>query len=576
MLHAPTCESKNTNCRNPLTTAPPAPRQIGHGVAVQRQERVAHLHRSYGNGTLLRMLNTTAPVAVQRTCSCGGSGGACSCKEKEEGKLHRIAAPARSPAAAPPIVGQVLRSPGRPLDSSVRAFMEPRFGYGFGAVRIHTDALAAESARSVSALAYTVGSNIVFDHGRYAPSTADGRRTLAHELTHVVQQSHGSGRESLDRLTVSDPGDAYEKEADAQARAIDAGESGSRVRSARGAPSSLQRQTIGGPIDSKVNPCFTFPVVGQLCGQSAVDLCKKQWIPGVCDAVCKLLDCGPKKEKGPDCPNGFKAGGSTDFKGQCCKITKKGKTPDEDFVLESAQTCCTPDRIPEKAMDPNCCAQGQVPDADRKTCITPTLPKQIACPPDFEAPLSSCICFPMSRQNLLKGTCCPQGQEGWSGTCKPAPPQPVPGPSPAPTPAPAPVIIHFNLDRPRTDESGAAALGGSLTSDGKASLASLIALLKQNAGWKVELVGKASPEGTDSYNMDLSARRARLVALALQDALSTSPVSAGPDPGLPKGCQPAGSGMFACGEIGSTGPDDRQVKAIVFTPAAPATPAPNP
>lgn len=87
----------------------------------------------------------------------------------------------------PPIVHEVLRSPGRPLDASTRAFMEPRFGYDFSRVRVHADARAAESARSMNALAYTVGRDLVFGSDLYAPQT-DGRRLLAHELVHVMQQ----------------------------------------------------------------------------------------------------------------------------------------------------------------------------------------------------------------------------------------------------------------------------------------------------------------------------------------------------------------------------------------------------
>lgn len=78
--------------------------------------------------------------------------------------------------------------PGRPLDAATRVFFEPRFGQDFSHVRVHTDARAAESARSVNALAYTVGRDVVFGEGHYAPGTSVGRRLLAHELTHVVQQ----------------------------------------------------------------------------------------------------------------------------------------------------------------------------------------------------------------------------------------------------------------------------------------------------------------------------------------------------------------------------------------------------
>lgn len=96
-----------------------------------------------------------------------------------------------------PTVNQVLRTPGRPLDSATRGTMESRFGHDFSRVRIHHDEQAAASASRISANAYTVGSSIVFDHGRYQPHSPAGQRLLAHELAHVVQQSGigSSGRE---------------------------------------------------------------------------------------------------------------------------------------------------------------------------------------------------------------------------------------------------------------------------------------------------------------------------------------------------------------------------------------------
>ncbi len=86
------------------------------------------------------------------------------------------------------VVAGGTASSGQQLDPSTRAFMEARFGRDFGAVRVHTGAGAAASARAVDAQAYTVGSDIVFGAGRYAPDTAQGRRLLAHELTHTIQQ----------------------------------------------------------------------------------------------------------------------------------------------------------------------------------------------------------------------------------------------------------------------------------------------------------------------------------------------------------------------------------------------------
>ncbi|HEY6446738.1 MAG TPA: DUF4157 domain-containing protein [Acidobacteriaceae bacterium] len=110
-------------------------------------------------------------------------------KKKEEKPVQRKAATQGESLAHAASVDATLRSSGLPLDSETRSSMESRFGVDFGQVRVHTDGSAAASARSVDALAYTVGSDVVFGAGQYAPHTREGRRLLAHELTHVVQQS---------------------------------------------------------------------------------------------------------------------------------------------------------------------------------------------------------------------------------------------------------------------------------------------------------------------------------------------------------------------------------------------------
>ena len=114
-------------------------------------------------------------------------------RRRDDGLLQRDANGNDDLAVAPPIVHDVLSSPGQPLDPATRSFMEPRFGHNFSGVRVHTDGRAAASARDVSANAYTVGRNVVFGAGRFAPETHEGRRLIAHELTHVVQQSGSSG-----------------------------------------------------------------------------------------------------------------------------------------------------------------------------------------------------------------------------------------------------------------------------------------------------------------------------------------------------------------------------------------------
>jgi hypothetical protein len=120
---------------------------------------------------------------------------------------------------APAVVEEVIASPGRPLDRAARAFMESRLGHDFSGVRVHTDARAAESAHAVGALAYTVGQHVVFAAGQYRPGTAEGRRLLAHELTHTVQQ-RGGPEGTPGRLLVAAPGGAAEGEAEAAAAAL--------------------------------------------------------------------------------------------------------------------------------------------------------------------------------------------------------------------------------------------------------------------------------------------------------------------------------------------------------------------
>jgi hypothetical protein len=111
--------------------------------------------------------------------------------------VNRLLAPSAT-SAVPAVVEQLLeRGNGQPLDSTTRKLMESRFGHDFGQVRVHTDAKADESARAVEAAAYTVGSDVVFASAQYQPETTAGRRLLAHEMAHVVQQSQSHRAESV-------------------------------------------------------------------------------------------------------------------------------------------------------------------------------------------------------------------------------------------------------------------------------------------------------------------------------------------------------------------------------------------
>lgn len=105
---------------------------------------------------------------------------------------------------------------GAPLESTTRTYMESRLGHDFSDVRIHTGSKADASARSINAQAYTVGTDVVFQTGKFAPETPTGMHTLAHELTHVVQQKSGpvAGTPVPGGIRLSDPSDSFEQAAE--------------------------------------------------------------------------------------------------------------------------------------------------------------------------------------------------------------------------------------------------------------------------------------------------------------------------------------------------------------------------
>ena len=119
-------------------------------------------------------------------------------KREDKSLMRKEADSSRSAGGVPPIVNEALRSSGQALAPETRAFMESRFGHDFSQVRVHTGAVAEQSAQDINAIAYTMGHAIVFGAGRFVPGTHEGRRLIAHELTHVIQQSF-SGAHALQR-----------------------------------------------------------------------------------------------------------------------------------------------------------------------------------------------------------------------------------------------------------------------------------------------------------------------------------------------------------------------------------------
>ncbi len=153
-----------------------------------------------------------------------------------------------------PVLDVVGSGGGQALDPSIRGEMESSFGHDFGDVRVHTDSTASDSAKAVHAQAYTVGNDVVFQSGNYSPGTDSGKRMLAHELAHVVQQRSGpvDGTPAGGGVSLSDPSDRFEQAAE---RAADGVMGGTRSSSAEAAPAggpAVQReaavdQAIGDP-----------------------------------------------------------------------------------------------------------------------------------------------------------------------------------------------------------------------------------------------------------------------------------------------------------------------------------------
>ena len=182
-------------------------------------DREAHPGRAvlHGRGDVL---DADAILGLQRTV---GNGAVTSLLEEERSPVH-----------------DVIKSGGRPLEPDVREDMEARLGHDFSDVRVHDDTAAAASATAVNAHAYTVGPNVVFQRDKYDPSTQEGKTTLAHELTHVVQQRSGpvEGTSAPGGIKISNPSDRYERDAAANAE---------RVMSVPAAPVQTAALSAAGP-----------------------------------------------------------------------------------------------------------------------------------------------------------------------------------------------------------------------------------------------------------------------------------------------------------------------------------------
>jgi hypothetical protein len=239
---------------------------------------------------------------IQRVSACGG--GCPKCQEEQFGHEHerlqtkQVQSSDLEQSPIPPIVQDVLRSPGQPLDPATRAFMEPGFGHDFSRVRVHADPKAAQSTRALNALAYTVGQDLVFGAGQYAPETYTGKRLIAHELAHVLQQRSAQPpyRNTIQLYqdcprhnpNISNPDDT--------------------IRTARNAATPIVSQalqsiqiasTTGTPESAAFNYIFHNPNQQQIQKISEVYTNLSGWLPGIESFICNSQDvCEQESEEG--------------------------------------------------------------------------------------------------------------------------------------------------------------------------------------------------------------------------------------------------------------------------------------
>lgn len=421
-------------------------------------------------------------------------------KEKEE-LIQAKRADGQSPEITPTIQAHLsgIRGTGQPLSPAERGFFEPRFGYDFGVVRVHTDTQAAQTARALKARAFTIGRDIVFGAGHQAQGTDGGKRLLAHELTHVVQQVGGGGSSIAPMLLQ---------------RQQQVGPPPPRPRGAAppGPDFECSLNFSAGRWQEFLGCCARMPVVGRFCS----DHVRQAW---------EFLN---REEGGPASPPVSPVHCPSD----------KGPTP---FGT--------------------CCPRGQVWMGNRCGAAPPV---EICYPLDRLSPFGTC-CPPTEAWNILENRCEPRKD--------PEEAEPV-VPTPTVT-APRPVEVFFKFERPRSGETGDSALQDSLTADGRINFGNLVAQLQAELNLRVQLIGRASPEGAAGFNLQLGTRRAQIVADALEGAgIDHSRIADVPGGGLAGECQRLGPGLATCGEAGATGEHHRQVEARFSVAGTSRSPTP--
>src|SRR2546423_4368239 len=389
-----------------------------------------------------KQVTAFAPVlnmggVLQRKCDCGNhmvAGGECSdCAKKRNGIQRKLAIGASNDSfeqeadhiadqilaapthhsvnATPPriqryatqatgqtdivpgSVDQVLAGSGRPLEPNLRRDMEQRFVHDFSRVRVHSGAAAGQSARELNARAYTVGHNIVFGAGRFAPDTQQGRHLIAHELTHVVQQAAGLSS------TIQRQPDEEQAEVPSKDFGEELKKDGLFEKLEKAARDKILKE-----ID-KAPQTITKAIFDKIVDLAPIDQQYKEGLKKVGEAIIKIVT-GRKSPSTSICDAvpGYHEGSSRDFKGMCCRGS-----------FESEQDCCPKDKFAPQDVTTPCCKADEIVNAAGK-CEKPG---------PIDVPN---LCVPPARRDTF-GKCCMPPFQVIDGMCvnpvkREPPPQP--------------------------------------------------------------------------------------------------------------------------------------------------------
>jgi hypothetical protein len=371
---------------------------------------------------------------------------------------------------APASVDRVLSSSGRPLEPTLQQDMEQRFGHDFSRVRVHSGAAAEQSARDVDANAYTVGHDIVFGTGHFVPSTHEGRRLMAHELTHVVQQS---GNVSL--KIQRQPDDDKKEPSSEIGKALDKNGLFQKLP-------KFARNKILDEID-KAPETITKAVLDKIIDLAPIDPQYKDGLKKVGEAIIKTIT-GRKPPSTSKCDAipGYHEGTSSTYRGMCCS----GST-------ESEMACCPRDKFAPNNAFSNCCKADEFVNAEGKC------ERQSSIDP-------SSICIPPGKKDSL-GKCCMPPLDVIDGMCV-NPPKPEPPAQPFSLKFTIGVIDDYNIDesilnsrqKPHFDEV-------------KKQIHQFMEACPSSM---ITIVGFADKPGTEEHNMDLGQHRADHAKFLLQ------------------------------------------------------------